>query len=437
MHDKTDPTDVYYYLERGLKPTQFSVYTHKKPLYLERFIEKKENSCPVHGLHNDWSYKPNRRFGKYFYDIIKCKRCSILYSRFWHFKHPVKAMIKDGRGHAKSSSITFDLQNIDIYSMLKKQKNKCALSGLKFDLLYNRPSLDQKIAGNGYTVENSQLLQKNVNIMKSNFIEDYFLKLINLVYQFRVVVDGKFGSPKLLYQVGLEIKDRDYVERRVTNFQSGKPVKCAVHGDHNEWSIRYNKQRQTNALVCKKCKRSTLRKSRARTRAGEIPHSDELSNKIANYRSTGLSDCEKHGRHSDFKLKSSRHFVCNICAKENRDNFYDRFPLKAIYSGRKSEIKTKEKKRNFTIEYKGVEKIYSNQNGRCWYSNIPLKKGRMGGISMDRMDNKKGYTYENVCLTFADINKMKSSINIEEFLKLITKIYLNNVDKSVGLESER
>jgi len=60
-------------------------------------------------------------------------------------------------------------------------------------------------------------------------------------------------------------------------------------------------------------------------------------------------------------------------------------------------------------------KIYSEQNGKCYWSNINLDEKynyitrHPLAISVDRLNNKKGYNYGNVALTLRVFNLGKAS----------------------------
>ena len=133
------------------------------------FNEGKPNRCPIHGDHLDWNYSPQKKFGKYFYDVMRCKKGNALAALHWHYIHPIKAMIKDAKYHSKTLGVKFALSNRDLFGILKKQKNRCAYSNIKFNNLYLRPSLDQIVPRRGYLVGNVQVLHKKINVMKSNF----------------------------------------------------------------------------------------------------------------------------------------------------------------------------------------------------------------------------------------------------------------------------
>ena len=82
----------------------------------------------------------------------------------------------------------------DIYEMWVKQDKKCKLSGLdinfknintkktrhRFDLVCTA-SLDRIDSKKGYTLDNIQLVHKDINMMKKEYNQKYFIEMCKLV----------------------------------------------------------------------------------------------------------------------------------------------------------------------------------------------------------------------------------------------------------------
>lgn len=139
-------------------------------------------------------------------------------------------------------------------------------------------------------------------------------------------------------------------------------------------------------------------------------------------------------------MKHSRDLRCLRCEQEYRDKRYSEHPLVAIYQSRQSEMK-RNKRKGFNLSLKDLENQYIKQNGRCWYTGIPLLKGKMGGISIERLNSGEDYIPENICLCFTHINTMKSDITLKEFKEFCELIYdakqlykmsLDNLPESMG-----
>ena len=110
-----------------------------------------------------------------------CKKCGvskntgrgryedILYSWF-----DVKKRSARDRGYA------WDLEIEDVWQMYVDQDKKCALSGI--DIGWSKSgmtataSIDRIDSSEGYLLENVQLVHKDVNFMKQNYDQDYFIE---------------------------------------------------------------------------------------------------------------------------------------------------------------------------------------------------------------------------------------------------------------------
>lgn len=70
----------------------------------------------------------------------------------------------------------------DTYSQLQKQNFKCALSGV--DLEWSEESgmsIDRINSKGEYTLDNIQIVHKDINLMKNYFDQDYFIKMCKKV----------------------------------------------------------------------------------------------------------------------------------------------------------------------------------------------------------------------------------------------------------------
>jgi hypothetical protein len=71
----------------------------------------------------------------------------------------------------------------DAWEQWEKQGGLCALSGQEIRICAknngspNKASLDRIDPTRGYTPDNIQWLHKDINFMKRNFAEDYFLEM--------------------------------------------------------------------------------------------------------------------------------------------------------------------------------------------------------------------------------------------------------------------
>lgn len=107
-----------------------------------------------------------------------------------------------------------------------------------------------------------------------------------------------------------------------------------------------------------------------------------------------------------FQVKSPKHFLQTLINKKN---------------GRSKDGLTKE----------NLFKIYEKQKGLCAITKLPMTMIRFGGkvptnISMDRIDNSRGYELENVQLVCRIVNVMKLDQTMDE-LKLWCQRILDGI----------
>lgn len=131
-----------------------------------------EIECIHHGIHKNW-----RKSGNF----TKCKICEKERNLIYRNNDPIRFMLNDAKQHAKQKNIIFDLKKDDILNLLIHQDNKCAISGISFDL--EKFSIDKIDPQKGYTNDNIQLLTINVNRMKSDFDQNYFLSVCKKIYE--------------------------------------------------------------------------------------------------------------------------------------------------------------------------------------------------------------------------------------------------------------
>lgn len=81
------------------------------------------------------------------------------------------------KGKNKTGNITI----IDVYNIWIKQNKKCALSSEDIDFIKTNKgisaSIDRIDSNGNYTIDNIQLVHKDVNLMKNSFEQNYFVEL--------------------------------------------------------------------------------------------------------------------------------------------------------------------------------------------------------------------------------------------------------------------
>ena len=89
-----------------------------------------------------------------------------------------------------------------------------------------------------------------------------------------------------------------------------------------------------------------------------------------------------------------------------------------------------------SVMIKHLQEVWVNQKGRCYYSGVPLKEEylftgdqNIEAISVERIDNNKGYIVSNIRLTLRGINKMRSVSEETQFIDLLKIVGTSVVDK--------
>lgn len=79
---------------------------------------------------------------------------------------------------------------------------------------------------------------------------------------------------------------------------------------------------------------------------------------------------------------------------------------------------------DFDVQY--IEELYKKQNGKCYWFNLQLDvTARLRNSlkpSIDRLDNTKGYTKDNIVLCSTVANLGRSTMEVSEWLEVIKLI---------------
>lgn len=125
-----------------------------------------------------------------------CKKCSRRASAFKLYKGVGQISgrsLSRIKRTAKYKNIAYELEDEYLWELFLKQDKKCALTGIEISVGKEVGTPDQEITASldridntrGYVKRNVQWLHKDVNAMKSNFNQDYFVKICSLVSPFR------------------------------------------------------------------------------------------------------------------------------------------------------------------------------------------------------------------------------------------------------------
>ncbi len=88
--------------------------------------------------------------------------------------------------------------------------------------------------------------------------------------------------------------------------------------------------------------------------------------------------------------------------------------------------RAKRNKIDFSLTGQDVLKMFTDQNGKCYYTgkemSLKVFPGNLDIFSVDRIDSNKGYSIDNCVLCRFIINIMKNSLTIPEFIKISQEI---------------
>lgn len=105
-----------------------------------------------------------------------------------------------------------------------------------------------------------------------------------------------------------------------------------------------------------------------------------------------------------------------------RENYYTSCDIQIALIRRFKYFVSSCKRRNDSIELsvEMLQQVFDRQNGRCKYTNLPLtpEANKINTMSIDRIDNTKGYIGDNVQLVCHVVNIMKNKHSEDQFFHL-------------------
>ena len=122
-------------------------------------------------------YLENVAYGK----STQCRECSQDYMRTG-YKDISGTRFCHIKTSAKKRGYLFEITPKDIYDLWIRQDKKCKLSGIpvtyqkRYDLK-DTASVDRIDSSKGYTLENIQIVHKDINMMKNTYSQEYFIEM--------------------------------------------------------------------------------------------------------------------------------------------------------------------------------------------------------------------------------------------------------------------
>ncbi len=110
----------------------------------------------------------------------------------------------------------------------------------------------------------------------------------------------------------------------------------------------------------------------------------------------------------------------NLRTKSRRRKHWRKF--NETLRGKYTHFKQTSKKRKLTWRLSFSE--FSQIPQICYYTGIPLtlKRNHLNTLSLDRVNNKRGYTRKNVVFCCSAVNYMKSNLTLGDFISLCRKV---------------
>ena len=147
-----------------------------------------------------------------------------------------------------------------------------------------------------------------------------------------------------------------------------------------------------------------------------------------------IFSCKIHGNHSEWQRTSAKskfgiwgYLVCKKCKRQDARDHYKKNPIYHLLKSTKSHAK----KRNLSVEINEIDikKRIKFQKNRCGYSQIKFDN-KNNKPSIDRINSSKGYLKNNIRMVIYDVNRMKSDLKEDNFLKLCKLIAKPKKNKS-------
>ena len=143
-------------------------------------------------------------------------------------------------------------------------------------------------------------------------------------------------------------------------------------------------------------------------------------------------------KHSQYAIRGYRDGRCKECKRkqnlEARKNYSDEKRLYKVIQARVLAAQERASKKNIpcTITKEFIMELWNKQNGLCAISKIPmtyeLDQGRIySNISIDQINQGKGYTEDNVQLVCMAVNQLKSDWDMDT-VNYICKMIVNNYE---------
>jgi len=123
-------------------------------------------------------------------------------------------------------------------------------------------------------------------------------------------------------------------------------------------------------------------------------------------------------------------------ASRSKYHPFNRFLRKIESSAKEVPGRVRPKYVDPKIDADYLQKVFEEQNGKCYWTGLPLnielKTGRLA-MSIDRINQEKDYVIGNLCFTFVFFNIGRGSASIEDTIEVIK--YLSRMPNNPNLKN--
>lgn len=196
--------------------------------------------------------------------------------------------------------------------------------------------------------------------------------------------------------------------------------------------INFHKNGTTYHPACKPCRALERKKTRYErpTEGVRKCASCEIEKDISNF-------------HADKSHPSGLQSCCKPCQTEKTKKYTSTLNgfIKKIYKDMHHNAEKRAKKLEIELTIEDIHELYTKQNGLCAISGLKLTHETYAykdkehiinrlNISIDRINSNLGYTKDNIQLVAAIVNRMKTDLPDNEFIKICSIISEYNNKKT-------
>eukprot|EP00438_Fugacium_kawagutii_P026288 Skav224745 [mRNA] locus=scaffold580:21452:30574:- [translate_table: standard] len=310
-----------------------------------------------------------------------CKQCDGQKSSDWHrtLRGTLQQLLSDARRRLRKDLHGCSLSWDDLYEMVKRQRGRCDYSGVPMEVCkpnsHWRMSLERVNNGNGYSWENCVLIAAEFNTgdwSKGKGVD-----------QATVNGTAQWSPQKVQAVFDLREQEVDLDALRADIQEARQKGKHQLRGCQEKLPDKPNLL-EPGQICCRMC-------STYLNPANFTP---------SQHRPGGL---------------------CKACTREYNRAYSSTLRGHVNNLLKMARQRAKSKALKFSLTQKQVLGMLEQQGGRCYYSRVPLEYKQIHSdwrMSIERLDNSKGYTAENCVLIAVEFNTSDRSRN-----KGVTKVF--------------